>query len=215
MKMVTKASIANFKYNRGRNILVGIAVCLTTLLLFLVPGAAQAMVKLEFAAINEIYPTWHVVLRNVDSDIAEQVRVREDVETVGLRCDVGMIPADQATISLTALDQTCADLNRIELSEGRFPEKASEIIVSKGILDALGIEGKVGDTIRIPYQVLRRLPTGGYIYHLRYDKGHGRTKGETDLWSICGRRLCKNTIFQRKHSILCLCSSKDRSDGSV
>lgn len=155
MKMVTKASIANFKYNRGRNILVGIAVCLTTLLLFLVPGAAQAMVKLEFAAINEIYPTWHVVLRNVDSDIAEQVRVREDVETVGLRCDVGMIPADQATISLTALDQTCADLNRIELSEGRFPEKASEIIVSKGILDALGIEGKVGDTIRIPYQVLR------------------------------------------------------------
>ena len=105
MKMVIKASIANFKYNRGRNILVGIAVCLTTLLLFLVPGAAQAMVKLEFAAINEIYPTWHVVLRNVDSDIAEQVRVREDVETVGLRCDVGMIPADQATISLTALDQ--------------------------------------------------------------------------------------------------------------
>lgn len=71
MKMVSKAAVANFKYNRGRNFLVGIAICLTTLLLFLIPGAAQAMVKLEFAAINEMYPTWHMVLRNVDEEIAE------------------------------------------------------------------------------------------------------------------------------------------------
>lgn len=60
MKMVTRVSLANFKHNRSRNVLVGIAICLTTLLLFLIPGATNAMVKLESAAINEMYPTWHM-----------------------------------------------------------------------------------------------------------------------------------------------------------
>ena len=155
MKMVSKAAVANFKYNRGRNFLVGIAICLTTLLLFLIPGAAQAMVKLEFAAINEMYPTWHMVLRNVDEEIAEQVALRKDVETVGLRCDIGEIPSDKASIGMTAMDDACAQLNRMELSEGHYPENESEIVVSDGLLEAIGIQAEVGDTIRIPYQVLR------------------------------------------------------------
>ena len=155
MKMVSKAAAANFKYNRGRNLLVGIAICLTTLLLFLIPGSAQAMVKLEFAAINEMYPTWHMVLRNVDKEIAEQVAVRQDVETVGLRCDIGAIPSDRANVSMTAMDEACAQLNRMELSEGHYPEKESEIIVSEGLLEAIGLRAEVGDTIRVPYQVMR------------------------------------------------------------
>lgn len=155
MKMETRVSIANLKHNRSRNILVGIAICLTTLLLFLIPGATHAMVKLEFAAINEIYPTWHTVLRNVEPKIAEQAAIREDVEKVGLRCDVGEIASDKAKIGLTAVDRTCAELNKIELSEGALPQKDTDIVVSRGILEALGVEGKIGDTIKIPYQALR------------------------------------------------------------
>lgn len=155
MKMETRVSIANLKHNRSRNILVGIAICLTTLLLFLIPGATHAMVKLEFAAINEIYPTWHTVLRNVEPKIAEQAAIRVDVEKVGLRCDVGEIASDKAKIGLTAVDRTCAELNKIELSEGALPQKDTDIVVSRGILEALGVEGKIGDTIKIPYQALR------------------------------------------------------------
>ena len=155
MKMEARVSIANLKHNRSRNILVGIAICLTTLLLFLIPGATHAMVKLEFAAINEIYPTWHTVLRNVEPKIAEQAAIREDVEKVGLRCDVGEIASDKAKIGLTAVDRTCAELNKIELSEGALPQKDTDIVVSRGILEALVVEGKIGDTIKIPYQALR------------------------------------------------------------
>lgn len=161
MKMITKASVANFKYNRGRNMLVGIAICLTTLLLFLIPSATQAMVKLEFAALNEMYPTWHTVFRNVEKDVAEEVKARKGVETVGLRCDIGEIPSDRATIGMAALDENCAILNRIELREGHYPKKASEIVVSEGLLEVLGIEGEIGDTIKIPYQVFRN---GGLDY---------------------------------------------------
>lgn len=134
MKMETRVSIANLKHNKNRNLLIGIAICLTTLLLFLIPGATNAMVKLEFAAINEIYPTWHTVLRNVEPKIAEQATIREDVEKVGLRCDVGEIPSDKAKIGMTALDQTCAELNKIELSEGSLPQKATDIVVSLSLI---------------------------------------------------------------------------------
>lgn len=87
--------------------------------------------------------------------MAKQVSVREDVEKVGLRCDVGEIPSDEAEIGLTALDQSCADMNKVELVAGHLPKKDSEIVVSKGLLEALGIEGEIGNRITIPYQVLR------------------------------------------------------------
>lgn len=184
MKMVTRVSIANLKHNKNRNLLIGIAICLTTLLLFLIPGATNAMVKLEFAAINEIYPTWHTVLRNVEPKIAEQAAIREDVEKVGLRCDVGEIPADKAKIGMTALDQTCAELNKIELSEGSLPQKATDIVVSQGILEALGMKGKIGDTIKIPYQVLRQ---DGLDYQ------------QEGIFTICG--MLKDTKEQKEKQI--------------
>ena len=184
MKMETRVSIANLKHNKNRNLLIGIAICLTTLLLFLIPGATNAMVKLEFAAINEIYPTWHTVLRNVEPKIAEQATIREDVEKVGLRCDVGEIPSDKAKIGMTALDQTCAELNKIELSEGSLPQKATDIVVSHGILEALGMKGKIGDTIKIPYQVLRQ---DGLDYQ------------EEGTFTICG--MLKDTKEQKEKQI--------------
>ena len=184
MKMETRVSIANLKHNKNRNLLIGIAICLTTLLLFLIPGATNAMVKLEFAAINEIYPTWHTVLRNVEPKIAEQATIREDVEKVGLRCDVGEIPSDKAKIGMTALDQTCAELNKIELSEGSLPQKATDIVVSHGILEALGRKGKIGDTIKIPYQVLRQ---DGLDYQ------------EEGTFTICG--MLKDTKEQKEKQI--------------
>ena len=184
MKMETRVSIANLKHNKNRNLLIGIAICLTTLLLFLIPGATNAMVKLEFAAINEIYPTWHTVLRNVEPKIAEQAAIREDVEKIGLRCDVGEIPSDKAKIGMTALDQTCAELNKIELSEGSLPKKATDIVVSHGILEALGMKGKIGDTIKIPYQVLRQ---DGLDYQ------------EEGAFTICG--MLRDTKEQKEKQI--------------
>lgn len=184
MKMETRVSIANLKHNKNRNLLIGIAICLTTLLLFLIPGATNAMVKLEFAAINEIYPTWHTVLRNVEPKIAEQAAIREDVEKVGLRCDVGEIPSDKAKIGMTALDQTCAELNKIEVSEGSLPQKATDIVVSQGILEALGTKGEIGDTIKIPYQVLRQ---DGLDYQ------------EEGTFTICG--MLKDTKEQKEKQI--------------
>ena len=55
------------------------------------------------------------------------------------------------------VDKTCAEFMRFEPSEGHFPEKSDEILVSQGLLKAMGLEGKkVGDTITLPYQIQKK-----------------------------------------------------------
>ena len=59
-------------------------------------------------------------------------------------------------ITMLSIDQAAAELSRQELAEGHFPEKADEIVVSKGILEAMGLEGTTGDRIQVPFR-----PNGG------------------------------------------------------
>ena len=57
MKTVTKTALANIRLNRSKNILIGIAISLTTLLLFLIPSIGFGMMDIQYEAINRIYPT--------------------------------------------------------------------------------------------------------------------------------------------------------------
>ncbi len=53
------------------------------------------------------------------------------------------------------LDDTAVELMKGELSSGKFPQKEDEIVVSKGLLKALGQEGGIGDKITLTYQIER------------------------------------------------------------
>lgn len=44
MKMTTRIAMENMKYYRSRNILIGIATFLTTLLLFVIPTVAKDII---------------------------------------------------------------------------------------------------------------------------------------------------------------------------
>lgn len=193
MKMVTKAAAANFKYNKSRNFLVGTAICMTTLLLFLVPAVAFHMIGLEREAVRQMYPMWHAVLRNVDSDVAEKFSMRANVEETGLRCDVGEVPAEKSRISMIAVDDACAKMNRIELEKGRMPRNANEIVVSEGMLAAIGQpEKEIGDEIHLPYQPYK---DGGLDY---------RKEGE---FVICG--MTKDSEEALKQQLYMACVSLD------
>ena len=66
MKMTTRVAYCNMRHYKSKNILIGIAIILTTLLLFVIPSIGKDMVEVNFAVINKIYPTWHALYRNVD-----------------------------------------------------------------------------------------------------------------------------------------------------
>ena len=155
MKMTTRVAYCNMRHYKSKNILIGIAIILTTLLLFVIPSIGKDMVEVNFAVINKIYPTWHALYRNVDESTVMQLTAQHDVKTYGLRSDAGYMNLEDATVSMMYMDRTGMELYKVKLKEGQLPQKENDIVVSKGILEALGQNGKIGDTITVPYQILK------------------------------------------------------------
>lgn len=155
MKMTTRVAYCNMRHYKSKNILIGIAIILTTLLLFVIPSIGKDMVEVNFAVINKIYPTWHALYRNVDESTVMKLAAHNDVKTYGLRSDAGYMNLEDATVSMMYMDRTGMELYKVKLKEGQLPQKENDIVVSKGILEALGQNGKIGDTITVPYQILK------------------------------------------------------------
>lgn len=149
------------RYHKSKNILTGIAVFLTTLLLFIVPAVGYDAISGQQAVINELYPTWHALFRDVTGDTAEKLSVHHMISRWGLRSDVGYMASEDAEIAMLYLDEEGLDLYHMELAQGRLPETENEIVVSEGILEAFSQSGKIGDVITVPCQVYRN---GGLDY---------------------------------------------------
>lgn len=155
MSMVARIALSNMKYHKSKNILTGIAIFLTTLLLFLVPTMGMDLINSQKAAVGALYPTWHALFRNVPEDTVTKLTSHHLVERWGLRSDVGYIATDDAKITMMYMDVQAVEMYKLELLEGSLPEAENEIVVSRGILEALSLSGEIGDTVTIPYQVDR------------------------------------------------------------
>lgn len=154
MNTISRTALANFRKNKSRNLLIGAAIALTAFLLTVAPTVIFGFANIQNQAVNQFYPTFHAMLRDVDSRTAEKLMADGRVGQAGIREDAAAIYCDadpDIRIAMLSIDRTAAELSRQELAEGDFPEKADEIVVSQGVLDAMGLKGAVGDRISIPY----------------------------------------------------------------
>lgn len=154
MNIITKTALANLKSNRSRNILIGVAIALTAMLLTTVPTVVFGTIDLRFAAVDNVYPTFHGMFRNVDETSADKMLDDERLSDIGLREDAAYMICDgtDANISMVYCDDNTVKLNRLKLEEGKMPERADEIVVSKGLLKVMGLTGGIGDKITVPFQ---------------------------------------------------------------
>lgn len=154
MNIITTTALANFKKNKSRNILIGIAIGLTALLLSAIPTFIFNYLEVEDRTVAEMYPTFHVMYRNVDYDTVRQMEKDDRFETIGLREDPAYVYSkdEDVSIFMLSVDETARNLNKQEISEGYFPEAEDEIVVSEGLLKVLGLSGTVGDRIEVPFQ---------------------------------------------------------------
>ena len=153
MQMITKIAFANAKYHKRKNVLAGIAVILTTMLIFLVLTIGLDMIDAQKAAINELYPSWHGLFRNVPESMIEKLPAHHTVEQYGLRSDLGYIRDDGTECAMMYMDANAMELYKVSLAEGKMPEGENEIVVEKGLLERLSINARIGDTITLTYQV--------------------------------------------------------------
>ena len=153
MQMITKIAFANAKYHKRKNVLAGIAVILTTMLIFLILTIGFDMIDAQKAAINELYPSWHGLFRNVPESMIEKLPAHHTVEQYGLRSDLGYIRDDGTECAMMYMDANAMELYKVSLAEGKMPEGENEIVVEKGLLERLSINARIGDTITLTYQV--------------------------------------------------------------
>lgn len=154
MNIITKTALANLKSNRSRNILIGVAIALTAMLLTTVPTVVFGTIDLRFAAVDNVYPTFHGMFRNVDETSADKMLDDVRLSDIGLREDAAYMICDgtDANISMVYCDDKTVKLNRLKLEEGKMPKRADEIVVSKGLLKVMGLTGGIGDKITVPFQ---------------------------------------------------------------
>lgn len=153
MKMTTRIAYDNMKYHKSKNILIGIAIALTTLLLFLVPTVGKGIIDMQIEDIKMHYPSWHALYENIDDETADKLSAHHDISKYGLMVNMGIINAEYANVSMVYLDETGVDLYTIRLADGALPIQENDIVVSPGILEALGLQGGIGDVITIPFQI--------------------------------------------------------------
>ena len=155
MKMTTRVALDNMKYYKNRNILIGITIILTTMLLFIVPAVGRGMLEIQFAVTDRLYPSWHALYRNVDEETARKLAVHHDISKFGLRSDAGYMNLDKASVVMMYVDEAGMELYKMAPAEGTIPRREDEIVVSPGILKELGQQGDIGDTVTVPYQIFR------------------------------------------------------------
>ena len=153
MKMVTKVAFANAAYHRSKNILTGIAIFLTTVLLFLVPTMGLNLIQVQKAAIQKLYPGWHGMLRDVTGQEAKKLSAYHGIKTYGLAEEAGVLTDGDQTYPLMYLDEQAMEMYKFSLVDGHMPVKANELVVSEGLMHACSIDGKVGDTITLSCQI--------------------------------------------------------------
>ena len=153
MKMVTTVAIKNMGCYWKRNLLIGCAVCLSTILLFLVPSIGYDAMQLQFEAVKTAYPNWHASFYNVDGNTGKDMEGSADVGAMGYRYDAASAVNGENQIDICYLDEESMSMNLLSLESGRLPSEDNEIVVSEALLQSMGLKGGIGDRITIPYQL--------------------------------------------------------------
>lgn len=155
MKMINRVALANTKYHKGKDLLSGIAIILTSVLVFLITSIGLGVVNVQNAAVNKVYPTWHAMYRQVSEENMGKIAQHDLIGEYGLRQDVGESVLNKDDfILISYLDNGAQKLAKQTFTKGHAPKKGNDAVLSRDALKTLGYpNAKIGDTIKIPIQI--------------------------------------------------------------
>ncbi len=156
MKILNKFTLKNLKLNKSRTIVTGIGIMLSVALIMVVAGMAssaqQTMVEAQILASGD----YELYVENADSKILDNANANRNVKSVyinriqGTACMPKSTLGETTYINVTALSEKAyTDCFDFRLSEGRFPQNDSEIVLTKEMLENSLEKYKLGDTITL------------------------------------------------------------------
>ena len=153
-----KLAKKSMKSEKRRNRMVIISVALAAFLLCFAGTASASLAQIQR---SQVADTYEAVWQGIDEADLEILKGQPEFARVGGYYLLGQEPAGQGyTASYVYLDREMMDTARgqMRLLEGRVPEKANEIAVSKYFLSTYGNNAKVGDTVTLDTESFH----GGY-----------------------------------------------------
>lgn len=165
MKILNDLSIKDLKLNKKRSAVIIIGIILSTALICGVAGIVTSCQHtfIEYAKRDE--GNYHATFYNVPKDELKYIEENRNVEDYYLSEELGYAYLDGSKNEnkpyLNVISMSDKYLNNmgLKLSEGRMPENADEIVISKHIITNGKVEYKIGDILTLDIGK-RQLTTG-------------------------------------------------------
>ena len=145
-KKLAKKSLQSEK---RRNLMVVIAVALAAFLICFTGIVSTSLTQMQR---NQVVDTYEAVWLGVEENDIETLKGLPEFERVGGYYMLGEELSEQGYhASYVYCDTQMMEITKaqMELLEGRVPEKANEIVVSKYFLSTYGNNAKIGDTVTL------------------------------------------------------------------
>lgn len=156
MNMLYRIAKQNRTYYRKRNLLIGIAVFLTSFLIFTILTFGAAFQQGTYASINAYSANWQGWYKNIPEELADKLAAHPDTGDWGIFTEMAFteLPTRKHVYYYYMTDGA-RDMLRLKLAQGHMPEAENEIALTPETARRLGKSVKTGDSISLSYQVLR------------------------------------------------------------
>ena len=152
-KIIKEMVQGNLKVHRKRNILLVLAITLTTILF-------TSVLEIGFGGMQSIQETQlklsgmkaDAELRFLDKEQFQKVQNSDLFESVGGRVPIALMEGEtKRPIEIDYLDQAGMEAYYLSLEEGKMPEDEKEVLLSEQALEELGIKKEVGSHVPVSF----------------------------------------------------------------
>ena len=152
-KIIKEMVQGNLKVHRKRNLLLVLAITLTTILF-------TSVLEIGFGGMQSIQETQlrlsglkaDAELRYLNKEQFQKVQDADLFESVGGRIPIAFLEGEtKRPIEIDYLDKTGMEAYYLSLEEGKMPEDEKEVLLSEQALEELGIEKEIGSHVPVSF----------------------------------------------------------------
>lgn len=152
-KIMKEMVQGNLKVHRKRNLLLVLAITLTTILF-------TSVLEIGFGGMQSIQETQlklsgmkaDAELRFLDKEQFQKVQNSDLFESVGGRVPIALMEGEtKRPIEIDYLDKAGMEAYYLSLEEGKMPEDEKEVLLSEKALEELGIKKEVGSHVPVSF----------------------------------------------------------------
>lgn len=145
----------NLIKNGKRTIALAVSIVLAVTLITSVEILVSGVVNNGVTSSEEHLGKFYAYYMNIFSKNLNRLKQDDRINKSGIKSILGYSKLGNNTISLNGIDEEAIDLIDLKLLEGSYPKKLNEVVVEDSIYKKLFNDKKIGDKIKLTFEVQR------------------------------------------------------------